>query len=398
MKGHSGELSSKTTISGKELVPDALIGRVFDSFDSTVLVADIETNEILYANTYLKRICGFDPTGYDCRDLIHQIQGECNSFCVNSRLLGSDGKPAGAVSCQYQNRFDNRWYGVKAQALEWASGRYVRFEIGQDITESRRLRGQLREARQQARNAVETKNRFVALVAHDLKSPIVSILGMLKRILKKEAFRHDIHRKFLESIIVNGQRMMKMIDNLLGMDRLQTGRIKPEPSLFDLAEMINEVFDSFTHLAQRKRLSLVNQIPAATGIYADPELFKVVLNNLLSNAVKFSYAGGRITVSYEANSSHTRLIVRDGGCGMPQDYLKDIFRADVKTTLPGTGGEIGSGFGLVFCQQIMEAHGGSISLESVEGAGSTFYVELCSCCELPESVPLPPFVCRSSER
>ena len=364
-------------------IPGELIGTILNSLEGIVYVSDLTTNEILFANTYLKKTLGFDPTGRNCRQLIHPSHGEGRDFCDNQKLLDADGRPVEALHHEFQNPFNKKWYAAKAQAIEWTEGRYVRLETALDITEHKRLQSFLQEARLQAQNAISTKNRFVALVAHDLKSPFLSILGMLRRILKKEKFAHEVHRRFLENIITNGQRMLKMIDNLLDMDRLETGRIKPEPSFFDLSQMVEEVFENFTHLAERKKLILANRVPAATEIYADKYLYFVVLNNLISNAVKFSFALGRIEVSYDADGERARLIVRDEGQGIPAKYIDDIFKPDVKTTSIGTGGETGSGLGLVFCQQIMKAHGGLIELESVEGTGTTFYVVLGPSCRLP---------------
>ncbi|SHO44652.1 PAS domain-containing sensor histidine kinase [Desulfopila aestuarii] len=391
--GDTGNVHPGAAASDREMISAELVSRILDSLDGIVCVSDIHTNEILFANSYLKRIFGFDPTGRSCRELIHRCHGDGGSFCDNSRLIDKDGKPGGVLYREYQNHFNKKWYAAKAQVLEWTPGRYVRLEIALDITEQKRLQSFVKEARQQAENAMTTKNRFVALVAHDLKSPFVSILGMLKRILRKESFQYEVHRRFLENIINNGQRMLKMIDNLLDMDRLQTGKIKPEPCFFDLSEMVGEVFENFAHLAEVKELHLTNKIPAATEIFADRYLYFVVLNNLISNAVKFSFISGKIEVSCEADDTRVRLIVKDEGRGIPEKYLKDIFRPDVKTTSKGTSGETGSGLGLLFCQQIMKAHGGTITMESIEGKGATFYVELCSSCRLPGPDFWPPCVC-----
>jgi len=390
----TGSVHPGAAASDREVIAVELVGKIFDSLDGIVYIADLNTNEILFANSYLKRAFGFDPTGRNFRELIHRCHGDGGSFCDNSRLIGRDGRPGGVLYSEYQNYFDKKWYSAKAQVVEWTPGRYVRLEIALDITEQKQLQSFVKEARLQAENAMATKNRFVALVAHDLKSPFVSILGMLKRILRKERFQYEVHRRFLENIINNGQRMLKMIDNLLDIDRLQTGKIKPEPCFFDLSEMVGEVFENFSHLAEVKELHLTNNIPAATEIFADRYLYFVVLNNLISNAVKFSFATGKIEVSYEADDTRGRLIVRDEGRGIPEKYIKDIFRPDVKTTSKGTRGETGSGLGLIFCQQIMKAHGGSITLESVEGRGTTFYVELCPSCRLPGPDFWPPCVCK----
>ncbi len=366
-------------------VSSEILFTILNSIDGIVYIADFETNTILFANNYLKKIFGFDPTGRNYQHLVYNSQESSSLFFDNSKLIGVDGMPATSIQWEYQNPFNKKWYAAKTRAVEWTDGSYVRLEIGLDITEHKQMYSFLNEARNQAENAINTKNRFVALVAHDLKSPFVSILGMLHRILKKETFAYEVHRKFLENIIVNGQRMLKMIDNLLDMDRLETGKIKPEPCYFDVSEMIDDVFDNFLHLAEQKELILVNQVPHCTEIFADKYLYFVVLNNLISNAVKFSFAGGQIEVSLESGKDQTRLMVRDQGQGIPGHYINDIFKPDVKTTTRGTSGETGSGLGLIFCQQIMKAHGGSIVIDSREGKGSVFYVELGSSCRLPES-------------
>jgi signal transduction histidine kinase len=363
-------------------VSSEILFTILDSLDGIVYIAHIETNLILFANSYLKKIFGFDPTGRNWRHLICNSQDSSSNSVLfdNSKLFDADGNPCSSYQWEYQNPFNKKWYSAKTRAIEWTDGSYVRLEIGLDITEHKQMYSFLNEARNQAENAINTKNRFVALVAHDLKSPFVSILGMLHRILKKETFVYEVHRKFLENIIVNGQRMLKMIDNLLDMDRLETGKIKPEPCYFDVSEMICDVFENFSHLAAQKKLNLVNKVPHNTELYADKYLYFVVLNNLISNAVKFSFFGGNIEVSIDSGKEQTRLMVRDEGKGIPVNYINDIFKPDVKTTSRGTSGETGSGLGLVFCQQIMKAHGGSIVIDSCEGHGAIFYVELGSSC------------------
>jgi PAS domain S-box-containing protein len=360
-----------------------LLSLIVDNLDEIIYVADIETHNILFANTYLKKLFGFNPVGKKCWQLIHRhIDGPCR-FCNNFDLLDADGEPAGIIHWEYQNPFNKKWYAAKDQAIRWSDGRLVRLEIAKDITEHKELETFLDEARKQADAARNNRNRFVALVAHDLKSPFVSILGMLQRILKKETFTYAVHRQFIENIINNGQRMLNMIDNLLDMDRLETGRIKPDLSFFDVSVMVDEVLANFAIPAENKHLVLKNTVPAGTEIYADRYLYFVMLNNLVSNAVKFSYAGGAITVSFSDSAEHPQLLVADEGQGIPAQVLADIFRADVKTSRTGTMGEKGTGLGLVFCQQIMQAHGGTIQVESTEGKGTTLYVALGPSCRLP---------------
>jgi signal transduction histidine kinase len=224
------------------------------------------------------------------------------------------------------------------------------------------------------------RSRFVALVAHDLKSPFYSITPMLKRILERETFSSEVHRQFLENIVTNGYRMLQMIDDLLSMDRFESAEVKLARTFFNVAEMTKEVIDNFRHLAEEKSLRVVNSLPDDCLVYADKYLYFVVLNNLVSNAIKFSEAGGTIEVLQPDPQRPMTISVRDEGQGMSPEYLENIFKLDVKTSCKGTKGEPGSGLGLLFCQDILKAHGGTLTVESEEGKGSVFSIVLPECC------------------
>jgi signal transduction histidine kinase len=269
---------------------------MMESIDGIIYVADFDSHEILFANEYLKRLFGFDPVGRQCWQFIHSNQeGPCE-FCTNRKLLDQQGEPTGSYQWEYQNPFNKKWYAAKDQAIKWSNGKYVRLEIAVDITEQKRLQHFLNDARKQAELTKGTRMRFVALVAHDLKAPFFSITQMLRRILERETFAHRVHRQFLENIVENGHRILLMIDNLLSIDRFETGDVKLETSFFDASEMASEVLKNFEHLAFEKSVELINEIPAGSTVFADKYLYFVVLNNLISNAVKFSDPGGRVTL------------------------------------------------------------------------------------------------------
>ncbi len=361
-----------------------LISQILENLDGIIYVSDFETHEILFANQYLKTLFGFDPTGKKCWQYIHSSnEGSC-SICNNVELLDDHGKPSGNVYWEYQSPFDKKWYAAKDLAIQWSGGKYARLEIAIDITAHKHLEKFLKEARMQAERSSLTKNRFVALVAHDLKSPFYSILGMLKRILAKEELTHKVHKQFLENIINNGHRMLKMIDNLLSMDRLQTGELKPNYTFFDVSVMVDEVLENFSHLAQKKDVKLKSNVPSGIEMYADNYLYFVVLNNLVSNAVKYSYEEGEVSVEMPLSENSCVLAVRDTGRGIPKEVLQDILNPGIKTTSAGTSGEKGTGLGLLFCQEILAAHGGNMVVESSEDRGTTFFIELPELCRYQE--------------
>jgi signal transduction histidine kinase len=170
-----------------------------------------------------------------------------------------------------------------------------------------------------------------------------------------------------------------MIDNLLSMDRLETGGIKLEKSFFNVHDMAREVLENFTNQAFDKDIRMVNSIPPGGEVFADRHLYFVVLNNLMSNAIKFSRRGGTVELFLPDSQQPMSVAVRDKGEGMSRDYAEKLFRSDIKTSSRGTKGETGSGLGLLFCNGIIEAHHGRIMVESEEGVGSTFVIQLPEC-------------------
>jgi signal transduction histidine kinase len=356
-----------------------LLSSMLESIDGIIYVADFDSHEILYANQYLINLFGFDPVGRHCWQYIHSSKDGPCEFCSNDHLLDQNGKPAQPYQWEYQNPFNKKWYAAKDQAVMWSTGKYVRLEIATDITEQKQLQHFLQEARRQADLAAGIRSRFVALVAHDLKSPFFSIIQMIRRILERETFSHRAHQQFLENIVENGHRMLQMIDDLLSMDRFEKAEVKLDRSFFDVSEMADEVLQNFSHLAFEKGIRIINYIPAGSMLYADKYLYFVVLNNLVSNAVKFNEKGGEIEVLIPEADRPMMIAVRDNGKGMSQDYLQNLFKADVKTSSRGTSGEKGSGLGLIFCQDILNAHHGTIHVESERDSGTTFYIELPEC-------------------
>ena len=375
----TAEIAERLAAERQLKLNNELLSGIIGSIDGIVYVADFDSHEILFANEYLKELFGFDPVGRLCWQFLHANQDGPCSFCTNCRLLDKAGNPTPPIQWEYQNPYNKNWYAAKDRAIIWSSGKYVRLEIAADITEQKRLQYFLEEARKQAELAKGIRSRFVALVAHDLKSPFFSITQMLKRILERETFTHQVHQQFLENIVKNGHRMLQMIDNLLSMDRFETGEMKLDMKFFNVSTMADEVLENFKHPALDKDLTLINEIPPETQLYADKYLYYVVLNNLVSNAVKFSERQGRIVLTVTDRIQSATIVVKDNGRGMSREYAQNLFKADIRTSSQGTLGEQGSGLGLIFCQDIIKAHHGEIHVESQQGIGTSFYVELPRC-------------------
>ncbi len=166
-----------------------------------------------------------------------------------------------------------------------------------------------------------------------------------------------------------------MIDDIRNFGRFQAGKIKPKLKFIDgYASALHSV-GNHSYLAEQKGIKLINEVQPGTRLYADPCLFYEVIQNLVSNAVKFCRKGDRITV-YTPPGNDPSIAVKDTGPGINKSVLPDVFRADIKTSTVGTAGETGAGLGLSYSHDIMKAHGGTLTVESEEGKGTTIIVQL----------------------
>lgn len=236
---------------------------------------------------------------------------------------------------------------------------------------------ELETARRNAEEATRLKDKFVSLVAHDLRSPFTSMLGLFQKMDENGngAPLSDNQKLILDRVQKSGEGLLKMIDELLNISRLRTGSILIRAKFFDASLTISMVVGALEHLSKIKKIEIVNEVPIGTRLYADPDLIQQVLINIISNAIKFTSQGGRIVI-FVPEGQKKAVAVRDTGVGMSDSYLSKIFRYEEKTTTAGTNGERGNGLGLPLSAEIMLAHGGGLRAESKPGEGTVFHIEL----------------------
>lgn len=248
--------------------------------------------------------------------------------------------------------------------------------VKRDVTERVRAEKELKTAKEKAEEATMLKDQFVTLVSHDLRSPIASIFTLLNTLEDDLSDVMDERKKRMMKSAANIlESLITQIDRLLSISMLQTGRIRPRPRPVNVRAIAASVVESLSHAAGRAGIRIENEVPADTRLYADVDLFSQVIQNLVSNAVKFTPKGGRVTI-FIPDGRPGAIAVKDTGVGIRPEILPDIFKHEIKTTTLGVRGEKGTGLGLPFCRDIMEAHGGSLTVEAAEGGGSVFYAEL----------------------
>jgi signal transduction histidine kinase len=221
------------------------------------------------------------------------------------------------------------------------------------------------------------KDEFLSLVSHELRTPLTSIRGYLDLVLDEEAGElNPEQRRFLQAVERNSGRLLRLVGDLLFVAQADAGRLSLEREKVDLAELAAHCVEGAAPAASEKSVTLVlmaNPVPALVG---DRGRLAQVLDNLVSNALKFTPAGGTVEVRTFSAGEAVILEVEDTGIGIPEADQPRLFERFFRSSVADDRAIPGTGLGLAIVKAIVEAHAGLISIESREGKGTTFRVDL----------------------
>ena len=220
----------------------------------------------------------------------------------------------------------------------------------------------------------KVKNKMMAIIAHDLRSPMTSMQGIFY-LLRDEDLQMEEIRDIASNLEVTVQQNINMMDNLLSWANSQMKGLEIDIESVSAFDIVEEVLENCSFQAKHKSLTLVNEVDQDLTVKADENLLKLIIRNLVNNAIKFSHEGDAVRVSAEENSQKVVFKVEDSGIGIPKDEQDDIFSLQGQSR-SGTNDENGSGLGLQLCKEFVEKQNGTIDVESSEGKGSTFFVRL----------------------
>ncbi len=245
-----------------------------------------------------------------------------------------------------------------------------------DITERKRIEVELQRAKEAAEEAARSRSRFVATVSHELRTPLTLILGPVKDALG-DASLPEATRRILERVQRNGFRLYNLVNDVLDLARMEAGYAAARRELVDVVAAARLVVEDMQPLAQARGLSLgFSAGSPRLAALLDTKLFERVLLNLIGNALKFTPAGGCVRVSLAEEQSNVRIDVSDNGIGIPEAARAGLFQAFAQLDNPATRKHEGTGLGLALVKQFVHSMGGSVRVESEDGAGATFTVLL----------------------
>src|SRR5215217_4551703 len=325
-------------------------------------------------NPAFQKVLGFSEEELLAMSLIDLVHPDDLSETISGYEKLTTGEPIKSM----ENRLRS-----KDGTYKWVAWSYfpvpedgLAFGVGRDVTELRNMHEVLRLRADELEDANRVKDEFLATMSHELRTPLTSILGW-SRLLDSNQLSKKEKERAVHIIQRNAEAQSRLIEDLLDVSRIITGKLKIEFQPVSFASITDSAINSLRPAIDAKHLQLETTIdPAASPILGDPARLQQIVTNVLSNAIKFTPNGGKVEVSLERFDSHVRLKVRDTGVGIPPEHLPHIFERFRQVDSSNVRAHGGLGLGLAIVDYLVRQQGGTVSaLSAGTGKGAIFTVE-----------------------
>jgi two-component system phosphate regulon sensor histidine kinase PhoR len=330
---------------------------LFNSMIEGLLLLD-ESGKVELANRTFAELFGIssDVRGKTVLEVLrqHEITELLRRVTAEKQVLDYELKLGG---------FDERWLQVNASVISNAKGdRSGTILVFHDLTRLKQLE--------------RTREEFVANVSHELRTPLSLIRGYVETLLDGAKDNPEVATKFLETIHRNSERLQFLIEDLLTISELESGRLQMNLQNVQLRPLVEKVFDDFKTQAATRRVSLTNDLPDLIA-HADADRLHQVLGNLVGNAIKYGRGEGHVNLSAtKADGGMIELCVRDDGPGIPAEALERVFERFYRVDKARSREQGGTGLGLSIVKHIVQGHGGKVWARSEPGQGASFFFTL----------------------
>ena len=303
--------------------------------------------------------------------------GQPLSFCAGVPLISEDGLALGALYVMHDQplqldvRHENTLHILGKQVM-------ARMELHRSHQLLQSRMAILQDKTDELEQLNHSQKRFLSVISHDLRAPFQGILGFSELLITDLEQMSDREINNVASYIHDAaQSTYRMLDNLLSWSQLASGHLLAAPVMLPVDSLMEEITGNLQATLQHKQIQLRQQLTPDLRVYADPNLFRSIMQNLISNAIKFSDSHDVITIAGRPVADHQiQFSVQDTGVGMTAEQVAGLFQNALPPSERGTKGEAGSGLGLKLCEQFIKQQGGHIWVESVPGKGTDFHFTL----------------------
>lgn len=216
---------------------------------------------------------------------------------------------------------------------------------------------ELLEKNHELEEANHTKNKFFSIISHDLRSPFSGVLGILELLSQPGEVPVEMHKNLLKSAYKSANNTFNLLENLLTWASTQMDKVSFDPTTFDLSELIYKNMQLCKEQALQKEIKISEDLPEYFQVFGDWQMIDTVIRNILTNAIKFTHAGGEIKLSAMVNDNEVMVSIADSGIGLTPAQIDKLFDVEVASR-KGTSGEIGTGLGLIICQEFINKNKG----------------------------------------
>jgi signal transduction histidine kinase len=232
----------------------------------------------------------------------------------------------------------------------------------------------LKQQKDQLQELNSTKDKFFSIIAHDLRSPFQSLLGLSEMLLGEINQNTSAEEKsYVKAIYDSSHNIFALVENLLTWSRMQTNKLTLVPEQIYVSSIIENITSLLQPNLVQKHITVETELKTAKSGYADKNMVEMVIRNLVSNAIKFTSENGKIHISLTDNMNNLQIEIHDNGIGISNDDQEKLFRIDSNYSTKGTNGESGTGLGLIICKEFIERNNGTIWIKSHPGEGSSFF-------------------------
>jgi PAS domain S-box-containing protein len=338
----------------------------------------------LSANPALARIYGYDsPQAMllamtDIGRQLYVASGRREEFIQQMKAHGT---VSGFESEIYRRDGTRIWISECCREVRSGDRRLLFYEgTVEDITERKRAEAELRAAKEQAEQANRAKSAFLNTMSHELRTPLNAVLGFAE-VLRDELFGplgNTRYHAYVRDIYRSGSHLLDIINDILDMTRIESGHLALAYQVVDICEVVAASERMMADVARDRRIAIEVALPSPSfEVDADPRRLKQILTNLLSNAIKFSPEGSRVALSAACDANgECELVVADRGIGMNADDLTRAMKPFEQVDNALARRFEGTGLGLTLTKSLTELHGGTLSIESTPGKGTTVTVRL----------------------
>lgn len=220
------------------------------------------------------------------------------------------------------------------------------------------------------------RQEFLSNISHELRTPLTSILAFVETLEDGAIEDKENNQRFLSVIRKNAQRMHHLIDDILELSTIESGKINIELKHINLAAQVEEIFVNLSNKAADRQIELINRVPADVRVFADNIRLEQMLTNLIDNAIKFNRQSGTVVVTHSLDKSRDIIAVADAGEGLSGEHMQRIFERFYRTDRARSREIGGTGLGLAIVKHLSRLHGGEVSVSSIPGKGTVFSIEL----------------------